>query len=419
MSLIVSAQIVEARRAVMEQLRALQQRARETGTEQRGDVKSQLKALLAKASELRQKADDEFLDHQIKSLESEWRAEGDPMPPDVGGKRGAGADLEVRRTQLFHQALRHGVGSLTREEYAQLAPQGEMRTVLASQDSKGGYLILPKFGASVLDKLQKTTFIRQKADIETLTDAGSLGYPTIETDPDDLTWTTELKTIQTDNSLAFGKRELKPHPVRKRIFVSQYALMNSPYSPDQIVEKKLLLKLGFTQENAYLLGNGTGQPLGVMTPTPQGVSTNRDMATGNTGTNITYTGLVKAKFHMDEQWRNGAGWMFPTEGIEQLSLLVDGHGRPIWREGLAPGEPDSLLGLPLTENQFMPSVFTTGQYVGLLANWAYYKIVDVVTMPIRRIDDVHYETDQVAFLVNYWGDGMPIWEDAFVRVKLG
>jgi hypothetical protein len=54
--------------------------------------------------------------------------------------------------------------------------------------------------------------------------SNGLGAPSLDNDPADADWTTELATGSEDSTMSFGKRELKPHPLAKRIKVSKQLL---------------------------------------------------------------------------------------------------------------------------------------------------------------------------------------------------
>ena len=80
--------------------------------------------------------------------------------------------------------------------------------------------------------------------------------------------------------------------------------------------------------------------------------------------------------------------------------------------------PDRLLNLPYMESQYAPNTFTTGLYVGILGDFKFYWIVDALDMTVQRLIELYAETNQVGFIGRAECDGMPVLEEAFVRVKL-
>jgi HK97 family phage major capsid protein len=61
---------------------------------------------------------------------------------------------------------------------------------------------------------------------------------------------------------------------------------------------------------------------------------------------------------------------------------------------------------------------TTGNYVGILGDFSYYWIADALDMQVQRLVELYAATNQVGFIARREVDGMPVLEEAFVRVKL-
>ena len=62
-------------------------------------------------------------------------------------------------------------------------------------------------------------------------------------------------------------------------------------SAESIVNSEIVRDAGEVQEQAFVTGSGSGQPLGVFTASSDGISTARDVSTGNTATTITFESL--------------------------------------------------------------------------------------------------------------------------------
>lgn len=174
-----------------------------------------------------------------------------------------------------------------------------------------------------------------------------------------------------------------------------------------------------TEEKGFLTGSGAQQALGVFTVSDQGITTGRDVATGNTTSSPTFDGLIEAKYSLKPQYWGRAEWMFHRDAVKKLAKLKDGEGRYIWQESVRVGEPDRLLGLPFILSEFAPNTFTTGLYVGILADWSKYWIADSLSMQVQRLSELYAESNQIGFIGRLEVDGMPVIEEAFVRVKLG
>jgi len=94
---------------------------------------------------------------------------------------------------------------------------------------------------------------------------------------------------------------------------------------------------------------------------------------------------------------------------------LEGHGRKVYREST---EVPLLLSFPFRVSEFAPNTFTTGLYVGILGDFSNYWIADSLAMELQRLVELYAETNQVGLIGRLESDGMPVLEEAFVRVKL-
>jgi len=294
----------------------------------------------------------------------------------------------------------------------------ELRALQADADASGGYTVMPELFVNRLIKaIDDLVFVRQYADVQKVTTAASLGQPYLSANPADPTWTSELLIGSEDSTMAFGKRELTPHPLAQYIKVSRKLLRMAPDTESLVIDR-LAYKIAVVAENAYMNGSGSNQPLGFFTASDDGISTGRDASTGNTTTSIQTDGLKEAKYTLKAGYWPNARWIFHRSAVKQIAKLQDSEGRYLWSDSIVSGEPDRLLGFPVHMSEYAPSTFTTGLYVGILGDFRYYHIVDALDFSIQRLDELYAATNQVGFISRLESDGMPVLEDAFVRVKL-
>ncbi len=294
----------------------------------------------------------------------------------------------------------------------------EFRAFQAGSSAEGGYLVAPEqFVEQLLKGIDDLVFIRGLANVIQLPTAASLGVPTLDTDAEDWDWTTELRTGNEEDTLRFGKRELKPHPVAKRVKISKTLIRKAP-RVEQIVMQRLGYKFGLTQEKAFLLGDGHQKPLGVFTASNDGIPTSRDVSTGNGATAIAFDGLIEAKYSLKAPYWANATWMFHRDAVKQITKLKDNDDQYLWQPSVKDGEPDRILSLPFRVSEHVPNTFTTGQYVGILGDFSYYWIVEALDMQMQRLTELYAESNQDGFIGRYEGDGQPVLAEAFARVKL-
>lgn len=299
----------------------------------------------------------------------------------------------------------------------------ERRALQADLSTSGGFITTPEqFVNQLIQAVDDRVFVRElcrgRGSIESIPMAQSLGIPTLDTDPSDPDWTAEIKTGTEDSDMKFGKRELHPQPLGKRIKVSNKLLRLTP-AAENLVNERLAYKFGVAQENGFLNGSGANQPLGLFTASADGISTARDVLTGS-ATDFTADGLKNGKYTLKGAYWANAEWILHREGVKRVAKLKDSDGQYIWSDGsrtIRGGEPDMLLGFPVNMSEFAPSTFTTGKYVAMLGDFAFYKIADALGMTVQRLVELYAESNQTGFIGRLETDGMPTLEEAWVRMK--
>lgn len=349
---------------------------------------------------------------ELRMQESEL----DPLNQGETESRGDAHDRETadekRYADAFRKYLMRGKDGLQKAEY---------RALQADADEAGGFTVAPQqFVSQLIKFVDDQVHVRQRATKFRVDRAANLGAPSLDADPADADWTSELGTGNEDSTMDFGKRELNPHPLAKRLKVSKKLIRVSSLNIEVLVRERLGYKFAVTQEKAFLTGTGSQQPLGVFTASNDGISTSRDVSTGNTTTSMKFDGLKTAKYSLKQQYRNkpSTAWMFHRDGVAQVAKLKDGEGRYIWAESVRVGEPDRLMNIPVLESEYAPNTFTTGLYVGLLGDWSQYWIADAMDFQLQVLMELYAETNQVGYIGRLESDGMPVLEEAFARVTL-
>jgi HK97 family phage major capsid protein len=333
--------------------------------------------------------------------------------------RANNSDVEVAKRQAtaFAKFLRSGLTVLN---------EAEQRDLSVGSGTDGGFLVAPtQWVNNLLKFVDDQVFIRGKATKFTLTQGESLGMPSLDTDISDSDWTSEIATGSADSSIKFGKRELKPSPLAKRVKISNKLIQRGGISAEQIVLQRLGYKFGVTEEKGFLTGNGVNRPLGLFTASANGISTSRDVSTTLTSLSATAgansqasaDSLINMKFALKAQYWGKAEWLFHRDILSIIAKLKDANGQYMFRESLRAGESDVLLGRPINMSEFAPNTNTTGQYIGLLGDFSFYHIVDALNVQVQRLVELYAETNQVGYIGRAEVDGMPVLEEAFARLK--
>lgn len=347
-------------------------------------------------------------------LEAEIKENERSLSETTEGKEGRkgkpNEDGEKTALKLaFQNYLRSGHKGMDPQEYRDLS---------AGTATEGGYLYPgEQFVDELIQAVTDVTITRQIARGFAIPGKDSLGAPTLDTRMGAAVWGSELGIPSRDADLAFGKRELTPHPMAREIPVSQTLLRNAPNVESLVISE--LARVGAElEENAFMTGDGAQKPLGMFTASSDGIPTSRDVSTGNTTTSPTFDGLKSAKYEMKQIYWPNLKWLFHRDTMELIAKLKDGEGRYLLQDSVTEGEPDRLIGFPIMLNEFVPSTATTGLYVGMLADFNHYWIVDSIDIDINRLDELLARSNKALFIMRGGVDGAPVLSEAFVRVKL-
>ena len=389
--------------------------------EQRANITSQLRSII---DEYENKEMDQLKKDEMKKLESEFdnlTEKIDNQTKQLERERFAGEkidNIEKPKSDKEAEVLNAFKNVLAEPTARNLEVYNALQQ---DNPTQAGALIAPqKFVNELIKELDNLLFMRQIANVlPNLSQAHSLGYPKRTARASTFAWGTELSTPSADTSLAFGKREFKPNPGTGEILVSKTLLRNAP-NADEIVRDELVYNFSTGLETAYMTGDGAGKPLGIFTASNDGITTDRDVSTGNTATEIKFDGLKEAKYSIKEQYMNNLNWIFHRDGVKQIAKIKDGDGQYIWQDNVREDEVSRLLGIPVRSSEYAPNTFSTGLYVGMLGNFKMgYWIVDALSMEIQVLKELYARTNQVDFIGRIETDGMPVLDECFARVKLG
>lgn len=356
--------------------------------------------------------------------------------PVRGGLNNSSPAIARRAKPEYRQAL--GAFLLGRTTQHILQQHIEKRNVQMDVDAKGGVMVLPiEMSESILKKVDDLLPFQQKATRIPLSKAASLGVPTLETNMDNGDWTTEIAQINQDTGLSFGRRQLTPTPVRKRILVSERLLrlaFGVNYDSDDVapvpttggsaqglVEDRLAYTLARTKEIAFMTGNGVGQPLGAFTASTRGISTARDVLSataGNIAGGFEWQKMIAGKMSLKVQYQDKAEWFLHRLALSKIMQLASTTNIPILVNSGIPATPPTLLERPYNLTENAPSTFSANAYVALFGDPRFYWIADSLEITVAVADQLYMETAQVGFFGSAESDGMPVLEEAFVRFVL-
>lgn len=330
---------------------------------EKGKLAAQVESLNGKLSEL---------DELKSSLEKELA--GIKRPGAVAGK-------EVSEHKAaFLQFVRKGKD----DGLAELQQKALQTTV----EADGGYAVPEELDRTILELLRDESPMRQVCgqitvstpDYKKLVNLGGAGSGWVgETAARPATGTPLLAQI----AAVMGEIYANPQ-------ATQTSLDDMFFDAEAWLQSEVAREFAEKEGSAFLLGDGTNKPKGLlaytMALTADDVRAFGQLQNVKSGTagDFDADDLIKLVYTLRKGYRAGATWMLPNMTLFKVRTMKDSQGNYLWRPGIEAGQPSSLLGYGVTENEDMPAVAADAHAVLFGDFKRAYTIVDRIGTRVLR-----------------------------------
>ena len=281
----------------------------------------------------------------------------------------------------------------------------EIRNALSEGvDSEGGYLVPDEFERTLVQALEEDNVIRAHAHVFT-TSNGIHKIPVVAT-KGVANWIDEGAPFGESDDV-FAQEQIDAHKVGTLIKVSEELLDDSAFDLQQYISKEFTRRIGAKEEEAFLIGDGSKKPTGILHETAGaqvGVT-----AAGTTA--VTADELIDLFYSLKSPYRRKAIWVLNDSSIRAIRKMKDLNNQYLWQPGLREGEPDLLLGKPLYTSAYMPTI-TAGARTILFGDLSYYWIGDRKGITFKRLNERYADYGQVGFLASKRVDAKLILPEA-------
>ncbi len=209
-------------------------------------------------------------------------------------------------------------------------------------------------------------------------------------------WTAEAGTDGTGGDYnasddTMTEVEITAYKGTRLMKVSEELLSDAIFPVDAHVQESIGRALGTLKEAAFVNGNGTGKPTGVVVGSGLGV-------TAASATAITWDEVMDLYHSVAAPYRVGpkVGFMCKDSTVKILRKLKGGDGQYIWQPGTALGKPDTILGKPLYTSEDMPAA-TTGLKSMLFGDFSYYLAYERPGIAVQRLNELYSAGGMVGF----------------------
>jgi HK97 family phage major capsid protein len=321
---------------------------------------------------------------------------------------GAGEGDRPTYDQVFAIAMRHGVEALDREQRNQLMAgrvklEGRAQTSLTG--SSGGFTVPVTLANEIDIALKSHGPMMDESLVRVITTTGGeqINYPTV----DDTAIIGEKKaenagaTDDAGNDVVFGQKPLNAFMYDSEIVrVPIELLQDSAFNIEALMGELFGERLGRTVNEALTIGDGTGDPNGIVTASTAGKTAAAVAA-------ITADEIIDLLHSVNPAYRASpsCAFMFNDATLAVIRKLKDGQGNYLWQMGdVRAGVPGTLLGQRYVINQAMESL-AAAKKVMLFGDMKKYLVRRVGTYTTLRLNERFIENLQVGFLAYMRADG--------------
>ncbi|EPA6884136.1 phage major capsid protein [Pseudomonas aeruginosa] len=312
------------------------------------------------------------LDDMKSALEKELA--GMKRPDGTGTK--AASEHKAAFMQFVRKGIDTGLGEL------------QAKALQIGVDADGGYAVPEELDRNIIELLRDESPMRQVCnqitvgtpDYKRLVNLGGAGSGWVgETAPRPETSTPTLAQI----NAVMGELYANPQ-------ATQTSLDDMFFDAEGWLNSEVGREFSEKEGSAFLLGDGVNKPKGLLAypfavagdkTRPYG--TLQRLVSGNAGA-LNGDNLIDLVQAVKAGYRRAGVWMMNNLTVAYVRKLKDSEGNYLWRPGLEVGQPSSLLGYGITENEDMPDIAADANALAFGDFKRAYTIVDRIGTRVLR-----------------------------------
>lgn len=260
-------------------------------------------------------------------------------------------------------------------------------------DSEGGYIVPTEYETVLVKKKKLFNEIRTVATV--MTTAADTNIP-VESDEGTATWRAE-EAAYTESDAVFAQVVLNAYKLGRIIKISEELMQDAFFNLPEYIADAFGRSFGLAEEAAFINGDGSGKPTGIIPSGTIGV-------TAASQTAITADEVFDLYYALGRPYRAMARWLTSDTHMKNIRKLKDNDGQYLWQPGLQQGEPDRLLGRPIITSTAVPAPAASARSLAF-GDMSYYRIADRLGTIMQRLDELYAGNGQVGFRMRSRTDG--------------
>lgn len=330
---------------------------------------------------------------QMEALENELNK---PVNTPIVTKPMKSDGKDKAKTGRASDEYREGMLKALRTNFKQVS-----NVLQEGVDADGGYLVPEEYDSRLIQKLEDGNIMRTLGHV--ITTSGEHKINIAATKPA-AAWIEEGGAL-TFGDATFDQILLDAHKLHVAIKVTEELLYDNAFGLENYIIDEFGKALANAEEDAFLNGSGTGQPLGLFAETGGGT-------VAKTVTTLTADDIINLIYSLKRAYRKDASFIVNDQTIATIRTFKDNNGAYMWQPSLVQGEPDKLLGYDVHTSQFAPvDAIAFGDY-------SYYNIGDRGTRSFKQLTELFAGNGMIGYVAKERVDGKLILPEAVQILKV-
>lgn len=384
-----------------------------------------------------QKSFDEFREKNDKRLEAVEQEKG-KLAGEVETLNGKLTELDQLKSDLeaeLKSIKRPGGGTTSKEAgehkaaFMDFMRKGkddglrdlERKALQVGVDEDGGYAVPEELDRAIIELLNDEVVMRQEAT--TITVGGANYKKLVNLGGTNSGWVGETDARPATDASKLGQIEPFMGEIYGNPQATQTMLDDGFFNVEDWINSELAIEFAEKEEVAFTSGNGTKKPKGFLAyassladDKTRAFGTLQHLLSGATG-GVTADAIIKLVYTLRKVHRSGAKFMMNNNSLFQVRILKDGEGNYLWRPGLELGQPSTLAGYGVAENEQMPDIVADAKAIAFGNFKRGYTIVDRIGTRILR--DPYTNKPYVGFYTTKRTGGMLADSQAIKLLQIG
>lgn len=247
-----------------------------------------------------------------------------PTASPLTGKPLGGADPDEPKTGRASKAYKEAMLTALRTNFRQVS-----NVLQEGIDANGGYLVPEEYDSRLIDGLTEENIMRKLG--HRITTSGEHKINIAATKPA-AAWIDEGGAL-TFGDATFAQISLDAHKLHVAVKVTEELLYDNAFGLENYIIAQFAKALGNAEEDAFLNGDGSGKPLGLLAATG-GAQT----AVTTAGASITADEVIDLVYALKRPYRKNAAFLTNDQTLAVLRKLKDNNGQYLWQPSYQAGE---------------------------------------------------------------------------------